>query len=460
MFELKINNYRSFLNQDFSFKRINILIGENSSGKSSLIKFFLILKQSLNNFRNAILTVSGEEVDLGNFKDLIYYHDDNKSLEFQFGINDGFFAYCNDFLKDKKDKTIKEENLPFFHLKKHFDSTTFISIEIKKDVSTLSSLYLSFHNESLGTLGIFFAQGSDTIDNEFQITKVNLVYKNYERKKEYLLNSISFDNNAFFNIVHGNDLLKKITDNYPDETYIYTEIAMLLLSQNYTEEILKSMTYVNPISSTPERIYYKRDQRRYNNSIDIQTLISALQDNRIFDIFKKKIIPIIKEFGLAEDIDILNNDQLPVVELKAKIKDLWSNINDVGYGVAIQLPILLHSFLMESTKSGKTVIIEQPEVHLHPKLQAKFIESLLKIGRKNRYIIETHSEHILRKLQSISKNRLYGITKEDISIYYFRRIDKKFEITSHKITESGNINPPFPEGFYDTSFNLAKDLLL
>lgn len=168
----------------------------------------------------------------------------------------------------------------------------------------------------------------------------------------------------------------------------------------------------------------------------------------------------IKEFGIAEEIKLVQHKDVPILTLEVKTKGYWANITDVGYGVSLQIPILFQALLSEHySKKGQTILIEQPEVHLHPTLQAKFIETLLSIGDKNSYFIETHSEHIIRKLQVLIKNKYKNLQPDDISIYYFKRTAEKFEITEHKIQDSGKLSKPFPTGFYDTSYNLVKDLL-
>jgi predicted ATPase len=111
------------------------------------------------------------------------------------------------------------------------------------------------------------------------------------------------------------------------------------------------------------------------------------------------------------------------------------------------------------TRKGQTILIEQPEVHLHPTLQAKFIETLLGIGNKNVYFIETHSEHIVRKLQVLVKEKKFKLKPEDITIHYFKREPTKFEVTEHKILENGKLSPSFPQGFFDASYSLVKQLL-
>ena len=92
-YSLNIDNYRSFKNLEFDFTRVNILIGENSSGKSSLLKFLLILKQSLENSKEANLLLSGEYADVGNYNDMIYFHKTDENLTFEFTFKSDYYDF-------------------------------------------------------------------------------------------------------------------------------------------------------------------------------------------------------------------------------------------------------------------------------------------------------------------------------------------------------------------------------
>jgi AAA15 family ATPase/GTPase len=100
--QLYLDNFRSFKDQNFQFSKINILIGENSSGKSSILKFFLALKQSLQSFQNrsAInLTLQGDYVDLGNYEEMIYYHEIENKLSFSFTYGTDYPNFFKDYLE-------------------------------------------------------------------------------------------------------------------------------------------------------------------------------------------------------------------------------------------------------------------------------------------------------------------------------------------------------------------------
>jgi predicted ATP-dependent endonuclease of OLD family len=251
--------------------------------------------------------------------------------------------------------------------------------------------------------------------------------------------------------------LEKACNKHKDVN-LYYEIVLFLINQNLIDNALGKIKYLNPLSSNPKRIYINKDtQNKYEKS-DLEKFTNLITTNQISTTNIRKFDKILKDYGIADGVKVINSKNLPVSELRVKIKNLVSNISDVGYGVSLQIPMLFEAFIAEQ-EGGLTFLIEQPEVHLHPKLQAKFIETLLKLGEQNNYIIETHSEHIIRMIQVITKQKLYDITSKEILILYFMRDEDNFNISSHNLDENGRMLEPFPSGFFDTTYNLAKKLM-
>jgi predicted ATP-dependent endonuclease of OLD family len=257
--------------------------------------------------------------------------------------------------------------------------------------------------------------------------------------------------------VDSTSLKRTCKEKYKSEKIFY-ELAVFLLNQNLIEFYVNSFRYLNPLSSKPERIYLNKDSQNQYKKSDLEKFTNLITNNRIPKKDLTKFGKILREYGIAEGLEILSPKGLPVSELRIKIKELTSNISDVGYGVALQLPMLFEAFV-EEQQFGSTFLIEQPEVHLHPKLQAKFIKTLLSLGDKNSYIIETHSEYLVRMLQVIVKQKLHDTTADDVRVYYFSRGIKKFDISYHKIDSSGRMSPKFPSGFFDNSYSLTKELM-
>lgn len=113
---------------------------------------------------------------------------------------------------------------------------------------------------------------------------------------------------------------------------------------------------------------------------------------------------------------------------------------------------------------GSLVTIEQPEIHLHPALQSEladvFIESALG-ERKNTFILETHSEHlILRLLRRIRESRVQKpssgvqkVTPDDIAILFVLSTERGSEVRQLRVDERGQLIDPWPGGFFEESFN-------
>ena len=133
-----------------------------------------------------------------------------------------------------------------------------------------------------------------------------------------------------------------------------------------------------------------------------------------------------------------------------QLVDLRSNVvlslEDVGFGISQVLPILVQLAISESDM----VLIEQPELHLHPALQAHFGDLLIDgitPDSKNQFVIETHSEHLLLRLQRRIREGI--LSSEDIRIYY---IDANKELGSYvqliEMDEQGEFITAWPNGFF------------
>lgn len=480
MFQLNLKNFRSFKNQDFDFSKINILIGENSSGKSSLIKFFLALKQTLQkpNHSEINFALTGQQFDLGNFKETIYYHDDSLPIEFEFTFNDYddfFYEYFSELISNSD----KSGNLKYLKkvLKSKKKSNTKILFQIFKEINSHEKLKCIITNDSIGKIEFIFPEKKNTkIDSLFG-DLCSIRFEKINEDEAIILNDLSYDKEGFFSLVKGSSLHSSVLGfyNLSEEQIrknvisknkfqkLFFPIAYLLVVQNYLKYYIDKIEYINPIKTFPSRIYLVKDDKQATHINDIEDFVNFFSRNKdLSDKYLKDFVKILNDFGIANELEILKDERLPVLELRVKINDLFSNINDVGYGVSLQLPIILKCFLAEvmPEKRGSIIFIEQPEVHLHPKLHAKLIETILKLSKHTTYFIETHSEHIIRKLQVAVKNKKTSkVVSDDVTIHYLIRGKQVSVVTHHTIEENGRLNPVFASGFFDNSYVLSKELL-
>ena len=142
-------------------------------------------------------------------------------------------------------------------------------------------------------------------------------------------------------------------------------------------------------------------------------------------------------------------------------------LQDVGFGISQILPVLIHSF----ASKNQLIAIEQPELHLHPRLQAEigdvFIESALG-ENKNTFLLETHSEHlilrILRRIRETTEGEMAdwpealrkacpnGIRPEDVAVLYVQPGKDGSEVIELPVTPDGDFTRPWPSGFFTERF--------
>lgn len=456
MFNLNVDNFRAFNNASIDISDINILIGENSGGKSSFIKLLLLLKQSLESpIKNRKIVLDGHLLDLGNFDSFINHN--SKEKEFSISLKTDV-EYKEYFLRGilPEDKTM--DNFAK-ECKSFLSEPTVLTFVFRKDDNEIFTNNINIYNKNIGKLTINITDKKDTDFTDLENVQGEVILEHINKGTITIEDKFTV---IGFLLLVGSEPIIEYANKHKDNS-LYNEFAFLLFSQNYLISILNRIKYINPIKFQPTRILLKRDYSSIRDIRDYETLInvlSSLKDShdenstKILEDFNNAI----KELGIAEKVELETNSSIPVSELKVMVAGRWNSIVDVGYGVGLQIPIILQAIISSNKNSimKDILIIEQPEIHLHPALHAKFIEVLIKYSCNIKLIIETHSEHIIRKLQVLAKKK--DIDNNGIKVYYFKNNNGTFQISRHKILHEGQLEPIFPSGFYDNSYLLAKEL--
>ncbi len=154
--------------------------------------------------------------------------------------------------------------------------------------------------------------------------------------------------------------------------------------------------------------------------------------------------------GLFKDIDVksFGKGDADPFQIMVKVAGTSMNLADVGYGVSQVLPIL---YQVQKASDYKTFLLQQPEVHLHPRAQAELGSLFVSaVGRKKRqkpvFVIETHSDYLVDRVRIEVANG--KISPDDVTIVFFDRQNQESTATNLYLNDRGEIQNP-PDNFRD-----------
>ena len=220
------------------------------------------------------------------------------------------------------------------------------------------------------------------------------------------------------------------------------------------EPRLPELVPVAPLRSKPKRTYDPVREAATPEGEHIPMLMMRLDrtDKRNWDSLHEDLVTFGRNAGLFSDIKVKRHGKQmsDPFQLQVKVRSgPNANIMDVGYGISQSLPILVDIMATNGSAheaSGRTFLLQQPEVHLHPRGQAElaslFIEAFKK--RRNHFMIETHSDHIVDRVRiSVRQGEL---KPDDVSILYFEPTGNAVKVHNIGLDKDGNLED-VPEGY-------------
>ena len=435
---LRIQNFKGWQDTGhLDLAPISLFFGTNSSGKSSIGQLLMMLKQTAESSdRKAVLSPGGKNsaVQLGSFQSMVFGRDVSKNIGFEYQWDCLPKLQIKDPITNKKfegDQLYFEgsvamgENQPFLDRFKY---------QLEKDSHTELVIGLEHDSSSFG---------------EYSISSEGYQLKRTQGRAWKLRNPVRF---------YG----------FPAEMISYHQNAEFVQGINLEhEKLFNSIYYLGPLRTKAERLYVWSGQAPESTGFSGENTIAAIlsgRDRKIGLLKSRKkraknhpleaiIASKLKEMGLIDGFDIKaisEQRQEYEVRIRTKGSDHEVDLPDVGFGISQVLPVLVQIFY---APANSIIIIEQPEIHLHPRAQAALADVMIeaikaKEGGKPRniqLIIETHSEHFLRRLQRRIAEDV--IPQEMVAAWFADTTKMPARLAPLEIDDYGNIRN-WPKDFF------------
>ena len=214
-----------------------------------------------------------------------------------------------------------------------------------------------------------------------------------------------------------------------------------------------------PIRSKPQRTYDPLKEGANPEGSDVPMVLMNMSrtDERGWKALKGKLIEFGKSSGLFTDIHVrrLGTSMGDPFQLQIKVNGPRANVIDVGYGVNQLLPILVRLF---NADPRMVFLMQQPEVHLHPKGQAELssLFTALVKQRRHRFVIETHSDTMINRARIEIMNK--RIASKDVSLIYLEPAGNSVNVHNVRFDEQANLLGA-PNGYRDFFLNESDKLL-
>ena len=399
----RLQNFMAFKDTGWiELRQINLLLGRNSSGKTAIIRALRLMKQSLlTDGNSSALEFKAEGgVDLGSFEATL--HKPTNSNEKVEQITFGFRGWIGPRTGEEAQWSLVKRCL--------------VAVAKKQAVALPFEINLGYRREKdiskLAYFQVNLMAGKDSRETEILYFAIDPSSSDFKHR------GFSFENNVaqkIFKLRSSACFLPElqITEQVDDHPVRLQEqaVGLSLFWNDCKQEIdsvLKNIQYVGPIRPQPERyyaitdeMYRKWDIRGWKFFADfLNTPLDKDRYDKIrfwLDRMKlgESLVPIPHFYG---DGDLPKVIELVLYEGGPNKENSRRNLKDVGYGASQIIPVIVAAL---TSADSALVLIEQPELHLHPEAQADIADLLIDSikGTSRRLLVETHSEHLLLRTQ-------------------------------------------------------------
>jgi predicted ATPase len=481
--EMTLQNFKPFGKpQRIPLAPITLIYGPNSAGKSSVIQALMLIKQTMEGYGPSSrgLNARGRYVDLGSFRSLLHRHELKRPFAISFLYD--FALFRGDLPFSRIPDTQKRRVSLVFEstdstLSEYEDSSELMSVayELEGDEKLVVELEKS-GSEKLTKLetaggGSFYKWKSD---QSWQSLAA------YSKKPIYAIKRADVTNEKaklgeFLKDCHVLatgmlptrliSVLPSTSSRSSIDYGLYDGLNKFLESFVWDfGNLMNSISYLGPARTYPERHSLIRGGHKRSVGIRGEDLPAVVYNQRTR--ITKDINRWFKHFEIPYGfrIDSIGNEVTGnLVSLALTDKDLKIDVStsDVGFGISQLLPVVVEGLMA----SDRIICVEQPEIHLHPRLQAHVADLMIEtsyLGKSpsrgkerksgNQWIVETHSESIIVRLARRIRHGL--LSSEDVCVLYVQPGGKNgSRIKRLRLDEEGEFRDEWPGGFFEESYD-------
>lgn len=502
---LRLGNFQSFAAPaDFYFSKLNLIYGANSSGKSSLFRALKFLSHNLDSDFESLVSemwdFNGEGYELQNFETAVNGQDKSKTMHFgasfqvklrhvvpkttnprssgaqkpqfnkyQFQVelkleNPGLLERVqisvSPFLSPTSGELTSGFSIGFVRRQSEqglgkiwdfaFPENKFGSLS---QILELNSLVVA-HKDGILALRAGHKFGLDGIDSSLIEQNASLLFSEMSLGEQKLL-----EDNA---ICSPSDLALKISSRDLSKTLathaaIYGEVnKFVAYAWGQFASAFKPIQHVEPLREIPSLIINEVDGYLSDQNYDLPGFMELDFSSA------KKWFSKLTGGEYSFEINELEGAGRPtgIFSLNVVHGDVRTSFKNVGVGLSQVLPVLLGIFPTKLNRIPKLVLLEQPELHLHPKMQGDLADALIDATRQkmigSQIFAETHSENlILRVLRRLRESQILGTETEndfstnDLSLIYVDKSSNGSVARHLDIGSDGEMLDSWPIDFVD-----------
>lgn len=398
--KISISGFKSIANEcSIEIRPLTILAGANSSGKSSIMQPILLMKQTLESSTDyGALRLSGDNLNFTSAKQILSYSQKGEQTN---------------------SLTVSMELANFYKFKNIFKKLP------NKAIDLIESIYSDGDGEIKAAIGMSTKEILETLP--------------LSAKTSYLLDNqpLSIFRYFCFNVFvyyTGYDLS-------PTDIF-YNPYPMFVIPIEKILHVkgLRSLERILPVTGIGQN--FSGNFEKYIASLIYSWQTSESDKLQVLNAY-------LHTLTLSKNIEAteINDTQIELKVSRTFDSDDMVNIVDVGSGVSQILPVLV---ALVAAEPDQLVYLEEPEIHLHPRAQANLGEIIVDAANRGvRVVLETHSDLLLRRIQSLVAED--KISADKAILHWFSRDEHGFtQVTSTPLNATGGYgDPDFPLDFSD-----------